>query len=288
MAPSAAAKTSWRSTIRRRATRASHSRARTTAIPWWRLPGWLLTAGLGLNFIALLLGLSKTALAGFSLCALILFLGNMAVPAVQRRFFQILLGLVIVVPIGLMAFEAVSGHSFVSILESRIDQTESLDWRTLVWESLLSNISLGSIWFGHGFTAANEAVFRLTFSDVRNADPLMMVHNAYIALLYDLGLPGYLMFAAALSGLWHALRGWLTAVRPALRTEHTIVFALTVYFLFVCAFDEMSYMFDAPMLFWTLITLIYCVSLRDARVSAQASHTPNSARLSPFTGRPLQ
>lgn len=228
-----------------------------------RLPVWLLLGGLALNFLALLLGLSKTALSGFTLCAMVLFLMNLAVPAVRKGFIQIVLSMVVLVPLGLLVFQALSGKSFFSLLESRLEQTQSLTWRALIWQDLLEEVNLVSMWFGHGFTAANETVFRMTFNDSKNAQPLMMVHNAYIALIYDLGVMGYLMFGAAFTLIAQSVQNWFRAVRPALRTEHSIIVALTLYFLFACGFDEMSYMFDAPMLYWTLVSLLFCLSLRE-------------------------
>ena len=228
-----------------------------------RLPGWLLFAGMSINFCAFLLGLSKTAFSVFAISAAVVFLMNLAVPTVRRSFGKILLGLVILVPIGVFAFEALSGQSFFSLMESRIDQTQSMTWRVIVWQDLIADINMATVWLGHGFTAANETVYRLTFSDAKNAQPLMMVHNAYIALLYDFGLPGYLLLVAALTMLWQALRGWIDAPNPALRTAHATIIALVIYFLSVCGFDEMSYMFDAPMLFWSLATMLACVTIRE-------------------------
>jgi O-antigen ligase len=244
-----------------------------------RIPGWLLFGGLGINFIAFLLGLSKTALAVFAVCAAIIALMNLAVPAVRRSFLHIAIALIVLVPLGLLGFQALSGESFFSLLESRIDQTQSLTWRTQIWQDLLADINGVSILTGHGFTAANATVFRLSFNDSKNAQPLMMVHNAYIGLLYDLGLMGYLMFVAALSMIFNAVRGWINAGKTRFgdvfggktmwRTEHSILIALAVYFLATCAFDEMSYMFDAPILFWALASLLYGVQWRDQQAAAR-------------------
>jgi O-antigen ligase len=232
-----------------------------------RMSGALLFSGIALNFVAFLLGLSKTALGVFALCMLLLFLMNLAVPAVRKGFFQILIALAILLPIGLFGFQALSGHNFLDLLESRIDQTQSLNWRTEIWLNLLADVDATSALLGHGFTAANAAVFRMSFNDLKNAHPLMMVHNAYINLIYDLGIMGYLMFVAALSTLFQAARQWVAAAGTIWRTEHSIIIALTVYFLCVCGFDEMSYMFDAPILFWTLVSLVYCMQWRDVQAA---------------------
>ena len=228
-----------------------------------RVPGWLLFAGLLVNFCAFLLGLSKTALGVFVLCAAVVFLMNLAVPAVRRSFGKIVLTLIVLVPLGIVGFQALSGQSFLGLLESRIDQTQSLTWRVIVWQDLIADINSTTLWLGHGFTAANETVFRLTFNDAKDAQPLMMVHNAYIALLYDFGLTGYLMFAAALTFLGQGLYYWFNATHPGQRSLHATIVALVIYFMVVCGFDEMSYMFDAPMLFWALVTLLASVAFRE-------------------------
>ncbi len=228
-----------------------------------RVPGWLLFAGLLVNFCAFLLGLSKTALGVFVLCATVVFLMNLAVPAVRRSFGKIVLTLIVLMPLGIVGFQALSGQSFMGLLESRIDQTQSLTWRVIVWQDLIADINSTTVWLGHGFTAANDTVFRLTFNDAKDAQPLMMVHNAYIALLYDFGLTGYLMFAAALTFLWQGLYQWFNATHPGQRSLHATIVALVIYFMVVCGFDEMSYMFDAPMLFWALVTLLASVAFRE-------------------------
>lgn len=228
-----------------------------------RMPGWLLFVGLGVNGVAFLLGLSKTALGVFSLCAMLMLLLNLQVPAVRRGFGKIAIAALILGPIGLIGYQMLSGESLFSVLESRIEQTQSMSWRTQVWQELLANINMTSVWFGHGLSSANEVVYRATsISDDKSAQPLMMVHNAYIGLVYDLGLLGYLMFMSALSLSWNALKGWMEAAQSIWRTELSIILALVLYFLLVCGFDEMAYMFDAPMLVWVFCSILFCLTLR--------------------------
>jgi hypothetical protein len=224
-----------------------------------RMPGWLLFGGIGVNGVAFLLGLSKTALGVYSLCALLLLLLNLGIPAVRRGFVKIAIAGTVLVPLGLLGFQVLTGESFFAILESRLEQTQSMSWRNAIWQELLAHVNLQTIWFGHGLSAANDLVYRISYNDATNAHPLIMIHNAYIALIYDLGILGYAMFACTFSYCWNSLkRGWLS-----LKTEHTIILALSLYFLFVCGFDEMSYMFDAPMLYWTLCSILFCMSLRE-------------------------
>ena len=235
-----------------------------------RVADWLVLGGLACNFIAFLLGLSKTALSAFILCSIVMLLMNLAVPAVRRNIPRLLMALLILAPIGIFGFELLSDKSFFSLIEARVEQTQSLDWRTLIWQELLSDLNFTSIFTGHGFTAANATVFQLSFNDSQNSTPLMMVHNAYIALIYDLGVMGYLMFAAVGSLIVHSIKGWLQSPSPGMRTGYAISLALALYFLFACMFDEMSYMFDAPMLFWGLISLLVGVQWRERQeVSAR-------------------
>lgn len=231
----------------------------------------LLLSALGLNVIAFLLGLSKTALAAFSLCALLMLTLNLAVPSVRRALVGLGIAGIVLVPLGLFGFEMLSGNNFFTLLESRLDDNTSMNWRSEIWNSLLADLDLEMLLTGHGFTAANLTVYQLSFNDAHNAQPLMMVHNAYIALLYDFGLMGYTMFLSCLSLIWQAVRHWLSAVKPHLRTEHSIILALSLYFLLVCGFDEMSYMFDAPVLYWALSTLLFCVAWRERQAVEAAS-----------------
>jgi len=224
-------------------------------------PMLLIWVGLGINGVAFLLGLSKTAMGVFALCFLILLALNAQVPAIRRAFFKVLLARLVLAPLALFAYEALSGQSFVSLLSSRIEQTESLTWRTQVWQELLNAITFSSIWFGHGFTAANDLVFRVTFN-AQNEEPLMMVHNAYIALIYDLGLPGYLMFGSVLVLMYQSGKRWLGTGLSVIKAESALLIALSVYFLIVCGFDEMSYMFDAPQLFLGLCSMLFCLQIR--------------------------
>jgi O-antigen ligase len=229
----------------------------------WRMSMWILGPGIAINFIAFLLGLSKGAISALILSSILLFLLNLAVPAIRRRVPALILSVVLLLPIGVFGFQALSGKSFVDLVASRVEQTESLNWRAQIWQELITDFEGLPLITGRGFTAANARVFQLSFNDAQNAHPLMMVHNAYIALLYDFGVMGYLMFGAVLSMVLYSIRGWLDRSRPELRTGHSILIAMSLYFLFACACDEMSYMFDAPMLYWGLASLIAGMQWRD-------------------------
>ena len=242
-----------------------------------RMPAWLLFGGMALNGVALLLGLSKTALGLTALCVVFLMLLLHAArsgAAVRWRPVRIAVAAGLLIPVALWGFQALCGDSFVSLLTARMAQTGSMDWRAMAWQSLLPDITPATVWLGHGLTAANARLFQTGYSDAANATPLVLVHNAYLAIPYDLGLPGCAMFVCALALCWQSLRGGLR--RIASRPEYALILALSAYFLAACAFDEMASMFDAPMLYWMLCALLYTLALREEQSGAAI---PNERRI---------
>ena len=76
-----------------------------------------------------------------------------------------------------------------------------------------------------------------------------------------------MLFVAVLSVMLHSLwsfrqSGGGHGAMP--RALDAAILALSVYFLLVCGFDEMTYMFDAALLYWTLATLLFCLRRRVA------------------------
>ncbi len=229
-----------------------------------RIPFGLLISSLSLNLFAFLLGMSKTAIAVFLLAGAVYFLLSLSSAHIRKLFFRLAMLMLIIVPIGILMYQIITQESFFDILQARIEQQASLDWRYEVWDGLILNLmENGSYWLGNGFTAANAWVFQLTYHDKLNAAPLMLVHNGYISLIYDLGILGWLIFVSAISLMLNSLRrAWSSHhiyTKPLLNS----VIAMGIYFLAVCAFDEMTYMFDAPMLFFVLATLTYTFSRRE-------------------------
>lgn len=235
-----------------------------------RVPAWLLVGGILLNLIAFLLGLSKTAIGVFSLSLVLLIALNLSSPVVRKHLPKALIALAVLAPLGALLYAMITGASFTEILEARLEAKESLDWRVETWGYLISNISGLWILIGHGFTDANAWVYQLTYNNKTNAQPLMLVHNGYIALLYDLGVMGYLMFAAVLTLAWQAFQRMRSQVcAPQHRPLLASILAMTLYFLIACGFDEMTYMFDAPLLFWALTATMLALVVRLGRQTPQ-------------------
>ncbi len=228
------------------------------------IPLWLLWSGFLVNIAAFLLGLSKTAFAVFSLCAGLLIILNLGSRQVRATVFKAGILFLVIFPMVLMVFQMITGQSFAELLTARLDENTSLKWREEIWTILAANMSGVELFFGHGFTAANAKVFQMTFNDFNNAKPLMMIHNGYLALLYDHGVLGWSLFVSVLALLGNTIKAWFSSITPQLPL-YTTILALSVYFLIVCGFDEMTYMFDAPRLYWSFSTILFVLILQERR-----------------------
>ena len=247
-----------------------------------RLPGGLLTVAIVLNLLAFLLGMSKTAIGVCVLSGGLLFLMNLSSPVVRKHFLKVVISLAVLIPLGLVLYQAVTEVSFMEILERRMDAKDSMNWRTETWAYLLAKMHGMWLLVGHGFTDANAWVFQLTYNNKTNAKPLMMVHNGYIALLYDFGVMGLSMFVAVLVQAWHAGRRMMQPALAEFRPLLSTIVALSLYFMMTCGFDEMTYMFDAPIIFWTLTTTMFCLVARTlTSVPVVPSHPPAAVTQKP-------
>ncbi|MDX2086124.1 MAG: O-antigen ligase family protein [Candidatus Melainabacteria bacterium] len=221
--------------------------------------GWLLLALLA-GSVSFLLGLSKTGIALLAVSLLLLLgLSMLVVPSIRRRGWSVLLLLGLLIPVGWVAYPILTGESLLKMLEARLEDTSSMEWRMNLWQNLLANLDASSFLWGKGLTACNEWIFQLTYDNGNSFKPLILPHNGYLQLLYDFGLLGLLYFAAIGVLVWQtAQRGIFSAKQPpAERILAVTLVAMVVYFLGVLAFDEMLVMFNAPFLFWTLSSLLF-------------------------------
>jgi O-antigen ligase len=236
-----------------------------------RVPSWLLMTSFLLNLMAFLLALSKTAIATTVICAIIFFVLNVGTARFRLPLLRTLMVLLLLLPVGVFGYELATGKSLSSVIEARMEETTSLTWRNEVWDALKADLMETPV-FGHGFTASNQRIFQLYYNTTKNKDPLIMVHNGYIGLFYDFGLLGYLLFAAAASLIWTGAVLWYKYEN--FRPLSSTVISLGVYFLVVCNFDEMVYMFDSPHLIWALSTLMVTLILYLTRQASLKPMTP--------------
>jgi O-antigen ligase len=244
-----------------------------------RLPQRLLLAGLSFNIIALLLTLSKTALAILGICLVLFLLFQLARPSRRTPVIHGLLGLGGIFLVGMGLFQWITGQSFLSMLDARMSDTFSYTWREHAWQDLLNHMDPRSLLLGNGFTASNAWLYQLSYT-TDQTQPLILVHNGYVGLLYDMGLTGWLVFAGAFAMMIQEWCCWRHGKKKDMQPLMGVVMGMAGYFLTVSAVDEMVWMFNAPLLFWSLSTLL--LTLEGADVSAQ--HGPVSVPSSHHSG----
>lgn len=219
-----------------------------------RLSLWVIAIPLALTTGTLLLALSKTAIALVLLGLAILAVLNFSWQATRPFLIKWGITLALFATIAGLVYSLFTGNDIGAIIEARLNQQESFNWRMWVWQQLLANLSGLEYLWGKGFTAANQWVFQLTYNTKTNVNPLILVHNGYVAILYDFGLLGYSVFMAIVSTLVTALKYYRKYL--AERPLSSLVIVMSIYFLCAIGFDELLTMFDAPVLFWLLTATI--------------------------------
>lgn len=225
-----------------------------------KMPMLFMWTALGLNSVAFLLALSKTAIAFVALSSIIFIALNASSKEFKKTFSKLCSLAVVLIPLSLMAYSLITGQSFTEVLQSRFEETTSMDWRSQVWEYILDNFSLEQMLLGNGFTASNMLIYQMTYHNVLNSKPLIMVHNGYLSLLYDLGVWGLSLFVAVLSCGISAVKK-IKSSCPESKVLLSTACVTGVYFLCVSGFDEMTYMFNAPLLFWVFATACFSLAL---------------------------
>ncbi len=75
----------------------------------------------------------------------------------------------------------------IELIINRINNTSSYESRLILWNYLLSNINMVNIWLGHGIDSAFLKIHQMTGGHTAP-------HNAYLQMLYELGIIGLLFF----------------------------------------------------------------------------------------------
>lgn len=223
-----------------------------------RFPTWLLYTGIGINLLGFLIGFSKSAILALGIALLVIITGNFSTPVIRKTFIWGMILFSILIVIGLAVFSSMSHQSIIDIFQARMDNNNSMDWRTNVWSFLQSDISLRNIFTGHGLTAANNIILQNSFSD-KDGTPVIMVHNGYLELLYDYGIWGYTFIIAILAMIHQAIKNTFLPLNYTLKSLMYTIIAFCVYFLIVLSTDEILFMFDATHLFWYLCTILFCI-----------------------------
>lgn len=217
----------------------------------------LLYATYGINLLAFILGFSKTALLAFAAGVIVLTLTQLPNPKIRRTIFPILaFGLLLIVA-SLAGFSILTKQSFLTMLQSRVEDTSSLAFRQQLWDMLLPDIDWNSLWLGHGLSSANGALQHQMFYGHRQ-NAVIDVHNGYIELIYNMGILGLTYILACASMIFHCLKllkGPITAFSMPLLGS---AIGLGVYYLLALGCDELLAFYPGSGLFFALATVALC------------------------------
>ncbi len=224
----------------------------------WKIKG--LGWGVFFSCFGFLVGLSKTAIISFIVATSVFWLPQLLDPQNRVSVMKAMVGLAIGCVLLNYMFGWVSGQTLVGVFMSRLEQPNSVDSRMGDWWILISQINASNILFGQGHTAANQAILLHQFS-ANDGSPALNIHNAYVEVLFDYGLLGLSVLIAAFTNLTHGIKIWFKGNNIQKPIGLTIV-ALSIYFLMVCSFDEMLYMYDASHLYWIFSALFIVLAIR--------------------------
>lgn len=244
---------------------------------------WLVI-GLVANIIVLLIGLSKTAIAVTAAGMALMFVLCSGLPTARKLGLTIGGILVAMIPVGILAYNLITGQDFMDTVNARLEDTNSLTWRENVWAYLESQIEGANLFTGHGFLAANESMFQYLFNafDEDLLNPVILVHNGYLNLLYDFGLWGLIYFAGILwlllqqGALYLAAWGHNNPLAERLPLVGGGV-AMAFYFSFGARYDELVTMFDACFLFWFSVTMVFWLASMPTNTLQTVASTENTS-----------
>jgi hypothetical protein len=224
-------------------------------LPW---PKWVLYLILMLCFFGFLVGFSKTSIAAFLISVCVLVIGHLQLPSIRAPLTR---DLTVLGGLGFVSFSIFAvfyGEGIVEIIQNRVEDTNSLSSRLSRWEFLVEDISATTILVGHGLTAAVGEVLTRWF-DRNDGAPVIMVHNGYIELFYDMGLIGLLFVISLFSTVKQALSNFRNAFSSEQKTLSLVAIAIAVYYLVELGFGEVMMIQDICYMVWVFIVI--CLSL---------------------------
>jgi hypothetical protein len=210
-----------------------------------------------LVILAFLLSLGKTAIATCLFASSLFIMLTFSLPKIQHWVFINTIFAMIFLPLLLGVYQFINGNNFIMMLLNRFNRQESFIWRQFVSYLLIQDFDLQTLLFGKGYAASNVRILQLTYHNPGNTKPLILIHNAYVNFLYDYGVMGLLIFAAALTFFVKGLRGLLRTHHSKAKLCFAMAVAMTVYYLIVAQFDETTYMFDFSILYWVFTLWFY-------------------------------
>jgi O-antigen ligase len=223
--------------------------------PKHRIPPWFLYSTYTLNLLAFILGFSKTAFISFLAGVIILLLMQIRNPVLLKKITMLIVIGLCLLGLAIDGFSIVSGQDFVSMLQERVDDQSSLEFRQQLWQMALSNIGSDNILFGHGLSSINSLLQHQMLAGQRQ-NSIIDAHNGYLELLYNMGILGASFFLAFLSLIWSCIRYILRMVSPQVDVLCYTIIALCIYYLVALSHEELLSFYPGLILVFGLPTII--------------------------------
>lgn len=133
------------------------------------------------------------------------------------------------------------------LIYSRVN---SYEWRRLLWDQALSSLNVQDLIFGKGFESfrVNSAKFFSMSGGVG-----VSAHSVYVQMLYELGVPGLIVFVGTLG----ALLLWGFRARESSPVEAFCVVALTLAIALLCYSDNVLGYLVFNLYAWLLIGSLF-------------------------------
>jgi O-antigen ligase len=224
----------------------------------------LLMPTIGVNTIAMAIGLSQTAMYAAA-GAIMVFLGLnfIGYPANRKHTWFVIRLMIIAIPVFLVGFQIIRGKSLFELIAARVENKSSIDWRTQVWDLIAYNIKGNALIWGHGFLSAHDYLFRLTYSP-DSPNPVIATHNGFLQLLYEFGLMSvtYVLTLGSLTLGTFVRMSKRVANNPYSWNAFAAAIALAVYSILGTGFDELLNSPPVTICFWVYVTLFYALGRR--------------------------
>ncbi|MDJ0626114.1 MAG: O-antigen ligase family protein [Candidatus Caenarcaniphilales bacterium] len=219
-----------------------------------------------LNMAAFFLALSKGAISLSFISMFVILLINFPYLIKNLKLvFQAIGAIIGLIPVGLLIIQVTKEGGLIGYIEltmARVGDTDSFDWRTQAWANLMNNLSDPII--GHGLTSSSLLLHHISYHPKWNPLPLVIIHNTYYQLIYDMGIIGLIFFfipfaLIIISSIFFFI---------VLYSKHSYVLPLfgtiigtTMYYLLSMTIDEVN-LYDLHILYWPFVTIIYGVFLK--------------------------
>jgi len=230
-----------------------------------RLRQSLILSTVILGFLALLTAFTKNAIFSVMACGTLIVILNLVTSKQYVKLATLAISIPLLTLVGVYTLQSVTGMDVSNIVDQRLQNISSIDWRHHVWDYLLSDITPISSLIGHGLSAASDQMrIHEGFNVLQSTNELkqvLYVHNDYIAQFYDFGLPGLAVFVSLFIILMRTGFQMIKSAFPISQSALKItIIGLIASYLIFCSTDNAFVSVENPI--WMLLTVLYVLNDR--------------------------